>query len=132
MVASLIFVIPMSLFSVWCVVMGLGMAYDHFYYMWDDKRRGECDCRTPRDESPWGSTFICDLCARKWYSTWDDFWSGWALAPWWKRIQMRLGWERKGRRKVEDPIAVKDLTDEQYSGILEARERIKKWMGFKK
>lgn len=64
----------------------------------------DCDCKTPRDWSPLGSTYICAECARYWYSTDDNVcWAGWARAPWWKRAQMKLGWEFKGRRKIEDP-----------------------------
>lgn len=85
----------------------------------------DCECRTPRSYSPLGSSFVCDECARMWYSTHDNVcWAGWAYAPWWKRAQMRLGWEPRGRRKFEDPIVEEQLTEVPDSRILKVKEKL--------
>lgn len=96
-------------FGLWAFLVlgslqGVAFLYDLWYFRKETHREeeeGGCDCPTPRSYTPFGSTFVCPECARKWYSTHDNVaWAGWAWAPLWKRAQIRLGWDR---RKYEDP-----------------------------
>lgn len=86
------------------LLQGIAFIYDLWYFRKETKREeeeGGCDCPTPRSYTPFGSTFVCPECARKWYSTHDNVaWAGWSWAPLWKRIQIKLGWDH---RKYEDP-----------------------------
>jgi hypothetical protein len=115
------------------VVQGLTFLYDMWYFRGETKKEEEgvpCECRTPkRGKLSFGATFVCDDCARKWYYTHDNIaWAGWAWAPFWKRQQIRLGWDR---RVPEDPpekteLAKKLEKESRYMAvrwILAARER---------
>jgi hypothetical protein len=116
------------------VLQGLAFLYDQWYFRRETKREEEemgCDCPTPKSYTPFGSTFVCPECARKWYSTHDNVaWAGWTWAPLWKRIQIKLGWDR---RKYEDPMPhselAKQLQKESWytvaRWVLAARERAK-------
>jgi len=87
-------------------------AYDMWYFSRETKREEEergCACPTPKKYTPFGSTFVCPECARKWYSTHDNIaWAGWAWAPLYKRLQIKFGWDRRCR-KYEDPKPPSDL-----------------------
>lgn len=116
------------------VLQGLAFLYDQWYFRRETKREEEevgCDCPTPRSYTPFGSTFVCPECARKWYSTHDNVaWAGWTWAPLWKRIQIKLGWDR---RKYEDPKPPSELAKKLQKElwyttarwVLAARERAK-------
>ena len=113
------------------ILRGLAFVYDYWYFSRETRREEEdgCDCPTPGSYTPFGSTFVCPECARKWYSTHDNVaWAGWAWAPLWKRLQIKFGWDR---RKYEDPKPPSDLAkklqkESQYTAarwIVGARER---------
>jgi len=116
------------------VLQGFTYFYDLWYFRRETKRDeewGHCDCPTPRSYTPFGSTFVCPECARKWYSTHDNIaWAGWAWAPLYKRLQIKFGWD-KHSRKYEDPkppseLAAKLQKESRYTAarwILGARER---------
>lgn len=124
----------LSAFLVLGVLHGLAFLYDLWYFSRETKREeeeGGCDCPTPSTYTPFGSTFVCPECARKWYSTHDNIaWAGWSWAPLWKRLQIKLGWDR---RKYEDPkppspLAKKLEKEYRYTAarwVLTARRRAK-------
>lgn len=130
---EVIFTSVITLFLVAGVAQGLSFLYDLWYFRKETLKEEEgvpCDCRTPkRGKLPFGSTFVCDGCARKWHYTHDNVaWAGWAWAPFWKRVQIRLGWDR---RVYEDPTEKTELVkklekESRYTAlrwILAARER---------
>jgi hypothetical protein len=123
----------LTLFVVASVCQGLAYLYDLWYFRNETRKEEEgvpCECRTPkRGNRSFGITFVCDNCARKWYYTHDNIaWAGWAWAPFWKRQQIRLGWDR---RVYEDPPEKTELAKKlekesrltALSWILGARER---------
>lgn len=116
------------------VLQGFSSLYDYWYFRRETKYEeeyGECKCPTPRSYTPFGSTFVCPECARKWYSTHDNVaWAGWSWAPLRKRIEIKLGWDKR-HRKYEDPkppskLAAKLEKESRYTAVrwvLGARER---------
>lgn len=119
------------------VVQGVVSIYDHFYFRRQTKLEeiyGHCECPTPKSYTPFGSTFVCPECARKWYSTHDNVaWAGWTWAPLLKRLEIKFGWDKK-HRKYEDPkpsseLAKKLEKESRYTAVrwvLAARERARK------
>lgn len=87
--------------------IGVASLLDMLYFKREtakEEENGKCECRTPSEGSvTFGASFVCDMCARKWYYTHDNVaWSGWVWAPWWKRWQISLGWDN---RRYEDPVS---------------------------
>ena len=110
-------------FLTFLLVAGVCQGFAFFYDLWYFRRQtlleeeDGCDCPTPSSYTPFGSTFVCPECARKWYSTHDNVaWAGWAWAPLWKRIQIRFGWDR---RKYEDPKPPSPLAQKVHKEYIE-------------
>lgn len=110
------------------LLQGFSAIYDALYFRRETRREedyGHCDCPTPRSYTPFGSTFVCPECARKWYSTHDNIaWAGWSWAPLRVRLAIKFGWDKR-YRKYEDPKPPSELAKKLEK---ESRRTTARWV----